>query len=182
MAQKKAEIRLGAITKKGNSATPEEKAEAESIRNQWSAIKKKKLERDALKQRMELEKKKFELDERKQESLEEYRKDTLEAKERTLREKAGETKLAKESEIRQIIKESLGLSDMIQTTMDPTLRETAKNAFRLSSIIRGNPKRFGLPVNAGAGEIASLAVDLARALMAGETIPSHGRPPLESYR
>jgi hypothetical protein len=179
MAQMKAEARLGQITKKGNKATPEELAEADSIRNQWSAIKDKKLKRDAAKKELELKEQKFDLDAKRAEEVERHNKameSISKGREARLSKEEEEKKTdVKDSEIRLQLKEMLGLSDFLEKTMNPEIRAEYTQAASLASQIAANPPGFELPSNARAGAIAARALEIVRIMM-------KNRPPIESFQ
>jgi len=87
----------------------------------------------------------------------------------------------KDSELRQQLKEMLGLSDFLSSAKDPENREKFEQASALASDIRNHPEGYGLPKDAGAGAIAKRALDITRK-MAGTPNPQvPERPPIESF-
>lgn len=83
----------------------------------------------------------------------------------------GGEKRAKDSELRQILKESYGLSDFIVTAADQQVRQKFTVALAFAAEIARNPEGFGLAKDAGAGEIAKKAKEMEQS-SSGEEVPT----------
>jgi hypothetical protein len=87
---------------------------------------------------------------------------------------ANATAGTKESEVYKLIKVSLGIKDMIATAKNPKQLAQYQATVAIAAEIMLDPERYGLPKNALAGQINSLALDQMRT-MTSET-PAKPKP------